>query len=303
MPVKLGNLDISTFKLGNLQVNAVFLGNTQLWQDKVPAGRIVFITSQVWTVPKGVKKVNVFLVGGGAAGTLYGLGVAQYGVMASAGVGGSGGLTATYNNVAVTPLSQISVVVGAGENVVNTGVDYLTSLAFRRAGASSFGSYSALGGVGAYCPNPYTSIEGAGGSGGGDGASGVQNDSYGNGIAVAGQPGGSDGSNGGYAVNGAYSNINNRQEGQGATTREFAKAGNTLYAGGGGGGRFEFRGSSASNFAEGANGAGGGGGTPNTGGGGYGRSSQYNDYSSTATTLRWPTAGGSGIVIVEWVEQ
>ena len=108
--------------------------------------------------------------------------------------------------------------------------------------------------------------------------------------------GGSDGSNGRFGTNyGKYTGVGT---GQGTTTRMFAEATNTLFAGGGGGS------AGGRSYSNGAGGAGGGGasgmnrngtaGTPNTGGGGGG----FYD-GNTSSTIR-PGAGGSGIIVIRW---
>lgn len=232
---------------------------------KIPAGRVVFTSSQTWTVPAGVYAVDAFKVGGGGSG-FFGASSWSY-----VGGGGGGGYTKTTSGIAVTPGQQVAVVVGAGGAAVN-----VNSQSYGKpGGASSFGSYSAAGGNGAGdsgAPTAYQATKGGnGGSGGGSNFA----------------AGGSNGSNG---------NISNwdyaAATGQGTTTKEFGTG--TLYAGGGGGGNYL-----AGAPAGGAGGGGNGGesygngnpGTPNTGGGGGGCA-----FSTSG-------AGGSGVVVVRWAEQ
>lgn len=195
--------------------------------------------------------IDIFLVGGGGGGGT------------GNGGGGGGGYTATVPNQAVSINTNYTVTIGAG------GASGGQNLA---GGSSAFGGLGTAnggnGGAGAGAASAYHG--GNGGSGGGA--------HYSSSDAAN---GGSDGSNG-------YGNASYIGTGQGTTTREFAEAGATLYAGGGAG-------------AYGTGGAGGGGdggnnshtagydGTANTGGGGGGGKdgSQYAG-----------GAGGSGIVII-----
>ncbi|MDF2950777.1 MAG: hypothetical protein K0S18_360 [Anaerocolumna sp.] len=222
---------------------------------KIASGQVIFTSSQSWIVPVGVTKVDAFAVGGGAG--------AGYN-------GGGGGYTATKLNISVTPGSAITVTVGSGSAAAYTNGS-------AQGGSSSFGSHvSAAGGKG--CTYEIVSYDGSTYYTyvGGDGGSGAGTSANSN-IPATPPNGGSDGSNGGGPTM-----VPGYSLGQGTTTRAFATAGATLYAGGGAG-------------ISGNGGAGGGGnpgvsGTPNTGGGGGG------NYNTTAS-------GGSGIVIVRWAEQ
>jgi hypothetical protein len=241
------------------------------------SGQVIFTSSQMWTVPTDVDSVQVFLVGGG-------------GSYINNGAGSGYTLTQT---VAVTPGTQIPIVVGAGgaanDNDAHNG------------SASSFGSVSVAGnngtnggsGGGAYGRNGY--VAGAGGTDGSGGQ--VEQNRYNGGSSGAGTPPGA---------------------GQGFTTRAFGEAGGTLYAGGGGGFGYNYDlqahdGYYSERGGNGQGGAGGGGaggnytnlsingssnyqyataGTPNTGGGGGG--------GENGIYPRRYAAGGSGIVIVRW---
>ena len=100
-----------------------------------------------WTVPAGITKCKVTCVGGGGGGGTAGTACGYY-VNAA---GGAGGGTAVGIFTGLTPLSTVSVTVGAGGAAAATG------------GTSSFGSYcSATGG-------------GAGGGAGGVGTGGALN--------------------------------------------------------------------------------------------------------------------------------
>lgn len=192
-----------------------------------------FTNNTNWIVPRGCKKVDVFLCGGGGSGSYS---------------GGGGGYTKTYFDVPVTPGEIISIKIGAGgeggsmQNARNNG-DF-----------SQFknGNYQAKGGE---CPPYFTSIGqrgGSGGSGGGSYSEGINNPAN----------GGSDGSNG-AGVNPGI--------GQGSTTREFGESNGTLYGGGGGGSRYGIGADGAgSGIYPGSGDFFGTSAKPNTGGGGGG---------------------------------
>lgn len=241
-------------------------------------GTQTFTISGTFTVPAEVRSVDVFCVGGGASG---GVGNGSIG-----GGGGGSGRTITVKNIAVTPGQQIAVNIGAGGAKRSYSVGVGNS-----GGTTSFGSYaSAAGGSSGYPAG------GNGGSGGGgSGYYFADNRNGGN--------GGSNGSNGGSSDNAGGT-------GQGTTTRAFAEASGTLYAGAGGGGSGGHNASSSSGGAGGSGGGGNGGnyrvsptsgvaGTANTGGGGggaggYHSSSDDDEYASESG------AGGSGICIIRW---
>lgn len=256
-------------------------------------GQHIFATSGTFTVPSNVYKVDVFMVNGGnGGGQYYDDGENTYG-----GAGGGSGYVLTQKSISVTPGQSFAVVVGAG------GPVYATKKAFTSGyggGQSSFGNYkpaaqpikTSRGGIGVFWGS---NTQQCGGSGGG--SAGYDS---GSGFCCGGD-GGSDGSNGYYAVDrrvdGAWESIQtlNQTGGSGSTTRAFGESWNTLYSGGGGGGA-----SKRDNGGAGSGGSGGGGkgkdlnpagspvagsaGTANTGGGGGGGA----------------YVGGSGIVIVRW---
>ena len=212
--------------------------------------------------------VDVFLVGGGAAGSSgsgYGCG------------GGGGGYTKT-GTATLTKNGGFQIVVGAG------GVPITVSPggAGGNGGSTTALGFAAAGGYG----SPNTAYGGgAGGSGGGAAQ----------GAVGGGLPGGSDGANGGSSGNAnAVGGI-----GQGITTRAFGEAAGKLYGGGGGGGATSGDGGAGGDGGGGAGSSGGGyaiaayavAGTVNTGGGGGGG---YGYSSSWAPGA----AGGSGIVII-----
>lgn len=248
---------------------------------QVAKGSQTFTASGTFTVPSGVKNVQVFCVGGGGAGGTGGSGGA------SKGAGGGGGYTKT-GTFTVTPGSKIAVTVGAGGTEGGAG------------GTSSFGTYlSASGGL---CAGDITTGS-KGGSGGGGGA---LNGSY--------SYGGCGGSNGSDST-GAYNGRNESYvgaKGQGTTTRAFGESSGTLYAGGGGGAGNVVGTAGGRNVGLGGAGGGGNGGrhtpdqlstpiavdgTPNTGGGGGGAAYPSGDYEGKSP---YHAKGGSGIVLVRW---
>jgi hypothetical protein len=267
----------------------------KVYSATVPAGQVIFTSSQIWTVPEGVKTLDVFIVGGGGMG--------WHG-------GGGGGRTNTIRSVPVTAGQQIAVTVGAGATTISSYDENTIpgTLTLARGGQSVFGGYVADGGDSGipasitwndgYSTHSYASgCAGNGGSGGG--GAGWSSDCLGG-------NGGANGANGDSAwnyyqwynyppANSGYDGTRVYGLGQGISTKAFGEADGTLYAGGGGG-----SGWSGSVTSVGGNGGGGGwsdlttgqSGTPNTGGGGAGSVYNFN-----------PCYGGSGIVIVRWKEQ
>ena len=231
--------------------------------ELLTSGTIVFLEP---------KLIDVFMVGGGAAGyadNIVGGANRGYG-------GGGGGYTTTRRMVQVS--GSYNIIVGAG------GKYSLGQPA--NGGKTSWGNLFTVEGGKASTKDVNG---GAGGSGGGGGV--ISNSDYG--------AGGSDGGNG---ENG-YGAGTTGGQGQGTTTREFGEANGKLYAGGGGGGRYM----SAQSAIVSAGGAGGGGtgaweysstlhqvataGVANTGGGGGGGAHRNGSYAPTRGA-----SGGSGIV-------
>ena len=213
-------------------------------------GSKTFTYSQTWTVPAGVRTVDVCCVGGGGGG---GGGAGRDGGKNLFGGGGGGGYVNNIYGIAITPGQEIYVTVGggglkSGYNNAGTG------------GRSMFGSYASANG-GASAHNGDAGDGGAGGSGGG---SGWPDKAY---------SGGSDGSDG----QGLYGG-----KGQGFTTRAF---GGTLYAGGGAG----VWSGTGKNWSGGAGGGGSSNaaGAVNTGGGGGGGNNYYQPGGSGIVIIRW----------------
>lgn len=250
-------------------------------------GRKAFTSSGTFTVPAGVRSINIHCTGGGQGGGRGGYHSSSdvYG-----GDGGNGGGTSYKNNISVSPNNVISIIVGAGGNAG-------TSSSIGGNGSDSYATFNkatlvmATGGKSNY---------GSGGGGGGEAASRYNG---GNRNSTAGA------SNGG----------NSYHKGQGSSTKEFGTG--TLYSGGGGGGassRYDSGSESNTICAGNFGGSGGGGnggnimnragqiwsnsngilaesggsGSSGTGGGGGGGS--YGNNASNGG------AGGSGNVIITW---
>ena len=132
------------------------VGSVNITAPVISPGSVSFITpgTSIWRVPANVTSVNIIIVGGGGGGGGSGGGVG--------GGGGGGAQVGTYNNISVTPNSNISIVVGAG------GAGGISSNAGLNGRDSSFNTtYTAVGGKGAL-PGP----TGTGGLAGGPGGSG-----------------------------------------------------------------------------------------------------------------------------------
>lgn len=251
-------------------------------------GQQTFTSSGTFTVPNGVRSIDLFCVGGGGSGGAGG-GVPNIPARTDGGGGGGGGRTTVLKGYTVTPGSVLTVTVGAGGSAVGgyNHEDFYVDGIAGSASSIKLGSTTVIsatggnGGInGGWLPNG-----GKGGSGGGGGMSSGPNT-----TTVAGGAGGTNGGsggNGGFATLPAQTAVGGT--GQGTTTRAFGEAANTLYAGGGGGGSYKLPGSSgAGGGGAGGTTAGGYSGTVSTGGGGGG-------------TLDGKSgAGGTGIVIIRW---
>lgn len=242
-------------------------GKTYTATASTKKGQQAFTSSGMFTVPDGVRFIDVFLVGGGSGGS---------GVYSGRCGGGGSGYTKTFKDIPTSPGQQFAVTIGAGGSggIGGTSTGATKPTLPGNGGTTSFGEYSIGGGT--RSPNASNGA-GSGGSGGGWD-----------------DPGFSDGGGGaGTGADGA---------GQGTTTRAFGESTNTLYAGGGGGAICS--GSAHNAHAGGAGGGGAGGyryksgmvyasaGGANTGGGGGGCA--WVSFSLGAGS------GGSGLVIVRW---
>lgn len=241
------------------------------------AGSAQLKSSGTWTVPAGVRTVDVFCVGGGGGGS-GSSGSPYYG-----GGGGGGGYTAKRTGISVTPNSKINYVVGdggAGATGLYQGGNRGSTTWF--GGTASSPWISAGGGYGGYYNGTWMN-GGAGGSGGG-GCSG----GYGAGK------GGSDGADGGSSYDSGGRVRASGGAGQHSTTRAWGASNGTLYSGGGGGGNHvDSSGASGGDGGGGRGGSGGNGtaGSANTGGGGGGAGGRSN-YTGGA--------GGRGIILISY---
>lgn len=228
-----------------------------------------FTYSQNWTVPNGVSKVDVFLVGGGSA--------SQYNR------GGGAGETNTWIGVDVSPSQNISIIIGAGGTNYGNGNN------------SYFGGLSARGGVGVFygagnSGDSYnSSYQGRGGDGGTNGASGENwidggdwDTRQGRTTRAFGEPTGTLYAGGGAGANGFRS-----------YPRLDGGARWIPYGGQGGGGN----GNVDTPYAPHGDATGG---APNTGGG-AGGISEYERNDDGDTSWQPSRNGGSGICIIRYV--
>jgi hypothetical protein len=141
-----------------------------------------FTSTTDWTVPANVQLVNLILVGGGGGGA----GGRSAG---GGGAGGNGGAVSTFNNVAVTPGSVITITIGNGGGA--GGVDNNGGAG----GTTSFGGNSASGGAGGTVRT--TAAPGGNGAGGsGVAGSGANGGNGGNGVIINGVSRGAGGGGG-----------------------------------------------------------------------------------------------------------
>lgn len=279
-------------------------------------GQQVFTSNGTFTVPAGVRSIDIFCVGGGACGS-YGNNHDSVLSDDFGGAGGGGGYTATKKDYAVTPGQTFAITIGAGAVAYNPRGTSTIEKTY--GGTTSFASViSASGGKTGYSKktsgtmlyNTSGRYGGDGGSGGGTGG-GPLND------GLNGGNGGSNGGNGDRSVNDSNpsnSYFDQGGIGQGTTTRAFGDSSGTLYSGGGGGGSGQA--GRVQRKAVGGSGGGGAGawawsgsesssftapvpGSANTGGGGGGGASGYSA-SSSYDSQRTSANGGSGICIVRW---
>lgn len=244
----------------------------------IASGRKVFTSSTTWTVPTGVKSINIHCTGPGSDGRKAGHVGLNRGV---AGGGGGGGCTAYQKNITVTPGQIITISVGA------SCASNSTNAASSSASLNGVVLVTAKGSPGGRFIGSHTMHYPAyGASDGGTGAKGgLDGEFYAPKIG---------GSNGGGNL-------------QSTTTREFGTG--TLYsAGGGGGGCDDVYSSSSETFytfpgASGGEGGGGNGGsfsvganaTAGSGSGGGGGS-----YGGQSSSAHVGGKGGSGNVIITW---
>ena len=252
------------------EVTQVYVGSNGTprlsYQNKTKAGEKVFTSSGKFTVPKGIDKIDIFCVGGGADGSSGSM------FNSTGGYGGGSGYTKTVISASVAPGQVLSVAVGSSSG--NTSVGQICTAA----GGSSEN----------------------GGSGGGA----FGNFSAHQSIASAPGNGGSNGSNGGNSWKLNHSSVSSfGGKGQGTTTRYFGESNGTLYAGGGGGGSGTI-GSYAGYGGSGGGGKGAAAGLwgsadPGT----YGTGSGGGGGSGHAAASSSGGSGGAGVAIIRWPDE
>ena len=242
---------------------------------------LFYESSSTFTVPKGVKKIDVFCVGGGGGSGYNDDSDRPY--LSSGGAGG--GYTSTVLDVDVSEGQELSVVVGSGGIAGYFynwyGDHYMGSVSPTAGGASSVGDVcSANGG------NSSKNYSGGdGGSGGGVSFNTSTSASF---IYVYGTAGGIDGSDGGSFSFGGVTN--NGGTGQGTTTRYFGESNGTLYSTGGCGGQYGLFSINDSLWYQNAN--------SNTGNGDSGAS--FCSFNGKTLINCISVGGASGICIIRW---
>lgn len=285
------------------KIKKIYVGDSNgkarlAWQSIVEAGSVKFTSSTTWTVPSGIKKIDIFCCGGGGgAGGSYETITAgsSWSNKYYYGSCGAGGYTATKLSYDVTPGQQLEITVGKGGTA---GLYYcyqnnngeITN--FGTTTSSSGMTNGSAGGMSKVVLNGTTIISANGGNGGikgtpnayyvngvnggsGSSSSGARIDD--NGAFFMYFPG-TEGSNGGNGSKTGFNNINGGQyndpylgtpgKGQGTTTKEFGESNGFLYSTAGG---------NSSDTQS------------NTGHGGAASSRPYN--------------GADGIVIIRWATQ
>lgn len=283
------DVDNSTIVISSdiLQVPAGGITDTQIAAGTITTDKLAFIlgmksqifnSSGTWTRPTGVDWVIVRGCGGGTGGG--GGGVVGTGTVPTG--GGAGGNGAAPYTTLVQVSGNVTVTIGGGSGNANAGANGSTSNGNSSFGTVIFKKASDGGNAGGSGTSTSTNIGGAGSgtytatqqeTGGGSGGGGA-----GNAGAGAGSTGGGlyDGTSGGAGGTGGTTNAGGGGGGGGAGVGAGAAGGAGINGGNGN------TGSSAAANTGGGGGGGGGGGIGFNGGAGH--------------------AGGSGQVIVSWVE-
>ena len=258
-------------------------------------GTIVFTSSQNWSIPYGVTRLNVCCVGAGAYGSF---GNPQNGrgnpyddsaiAGGNLGAGGGGGGLGWKNNIVVDPYTVPTATITVGVSAQPSG------------GSSSFvynGTTHVLGGGGSGTSGGgYTGT--GGGNGGAGGAAGsawfVLNNNGSGGNNYYGGGGGGGGA-GGYGGDGGYGGACGFGGGAGSGLSTYSGyAGGGGSGGGGGGGGGGVSGESVNENASSQNGARGGGvGVSGRGANGAGGNPCVRSY-TTSFQYSGPTVGGNG---------
>lgn len=259
-------------------------GSTRDATCKVTAhGSQTLTASGTWTVPAGVRSIDILCVGGGGGGAgadVWRTGSDHsYTVDCTSGGGGAGGYVVTKTGVAVTPGATHYATIGSGGSAGKYSYSTDDSVSGGptsggNGGTTSLGSLcSAAGGKGAT-----GRAGGAGGTGSAAGGAGARDEESSgrngeNGTSAFGVTYGGGGGGGNYSLNDdGTDRYGNRGSGG---------------SGGGGTGGYNTSGSGQSPTAGGANTGGGG------GGGWVRKNGSYGSGSNGA-------AGGSGIIIIKW---
>ena len=291
----------------------------------VKPGETIFTSSSTFTVPKGVKKIDVFCVGGGGGGTAS----SAYGEINADGKnifydesyyrvvngGGGGGYTSTVLGAEVNPGDVIAVTVGAGGNgsaINNPNYWDDNKVPANKGGSSSVGNICSADG-GKSHGSSISSASRYGCDGGSGGGSGLDHEHYTWGAYATNFAGCGPGYDGGNSDSELYcssfvgdSSRPTGGKGQGSTTRYFGESNGTLYAEGG---FSDFVNIGSPGFSRG----GGGGGTStrnggtNTGGGGGAGCGIWTARSAepyqVGNVFFKGTDGGSGICIIRCGDQ
>lgn len=243
-------------------------------------GQVTIKSSQSWTVPAGVRSIDILCVGGGGGGAgadVWRTGSDHsYTADCTSGGGGAGGYVVTKTGVAVTP------------------------------GATHYATIGSGGSAGKYCYSTDDSVSGGPTSGGNGGTTSLGSlCSAAGGKGATGRAGGTGSAAGGAGARNEESSGGNGENG----TSVFG----ATYGGGGGGGNYSLDDDGTDRYGNRGSGGSGGGGTggyntngsgqsptaggANTGGGGGGgwvrKNGSYGSGSDGA-------AGGSGIIIIKW---
>ena len=262
-----------------------------------------------WTVPSGVSKIDLLVVGGGGGGGSW--------------VGGGGGAGAMIDttSVSVTPSATISLTVGSG------GLGAITSDfgagTYRYAANGNNSSFGAITATGGGRGGQWDAAAGSGGSGGGGAgntgatAGSASNTLYGfsGGAPYAasgyGYATGGGGGAGAVGANATYINVTSSRSGDGGSGKISRITGTATYYAGGGGGGCHGNGTYPCTVGNGGVGGGGAGdgwqssdkivngadGVANSGGGGGGSGAPH----VSANTSSQGGNGGSGVVILRYI--
>lgn len=149
-----GKVGVSQLNATGTPSSATFLRGDNTWASAGGGGQQIFTSSGTFTIPSGVSRVKVTVVGGGG-----GSGSATN----SASAGGGSGATCIKYLTGLTPGNTLTVTVGAGGGAGSTGGT--SSVA---SGTQTITTLSAGGGSGTAAAASYTSGGNGGSASGGD---------------------------------------------------------------------------------------------------------------------------------------